>query len=195
MKKVLVTYFGPFNNFKYNPAELIAIELNAIFKNNSNIDFKKLDVSFESIDRFLNSKLDDYEYIIELGVATKSDKIRIESKGTNVINGIDIHTNQKCGTIIENEEQVIPARFPIFIIDKIISLFPTEVVVSDSAGKYLCNYLYFKSLFKYPQHKVLFIHIANFQDIITAVPMRQQVRIFETILYLVMEENTCTNLI
>jgi pyroglutamyl-peptidase len=175
--KILVTYFGPFNHFKENPAELIADKLQLKFLENKLIDFKKLQVSFEGIDQFLCQNLEDYDYIIEIGVATKSEKVRLEIYGTNFVSGIDIHGVQKIGKINENDSEIIKTAFDDSILIECCNEHLHKVIISQNAGKFLCNYLYFKSLKQFNSKKILFIHLANFLDFPSAITKDVQVKI------------------
>ena len=180
--KVLITYFGPFNHFQENPAELIANKLQLIFQDNQKITFKKLEVSFESIDQFLENTWGEYDTLIELGVATKSNKIRLEVNGTNFVNGIDVKGVQKNGKILEIANQLKNSSFSKIVLNQWSNDFPNEVVISENAGKFLCNYLYYKSLIRYPEKNSLFIHLANFIDIPEALSLEKQLAIISSII-------------
>lgn len=182
LNRILITYFGPFNHFQENPAELIANELRLIFQDNQKITFKKLDVSFEFINQFLENSWGEYDTLIELGVATKSDKIRLEVNGTNFVNGIDIRGVQKNGKILEIDNQLKKSSFSKIVLKQWTNDFPNEVVISESAGKYLCNYLYYKSLVNFPKKNILFIHLANFLDIPEALSLEKQAAIISSII-------------
>ena len=177
MKKILITYFGPFKAFKENPAELISAELMLLFRENQHIEFKRIEVTYESINHFLDSDLSGFDTIIELGVATKSEKLRLELFGTNYINGVDNNNHSKIGEIENTNTFSIHTKFPLSTIDQIISLYPDSVLKSESAGKYLCNFLYYKSIVKFPEKDILFIHLANFYDLAAALSAEIQVEI------------------
>ena len=182
LNHTLITYFGSFKQFQENPAELIANELRLIFQDNQKITFKKLDVYFEFINKFLENSWGEYDTLIELGVATKSDKIRLEVNGTNFVNGIDVKGVQKNGKILEIYNQLKKSSFSKIVLKQWTNDFPNEVVISETAGKYLCNYLYYKSLIRYPEKNSLFIHLANFLDIKEALSLEKQVVIISSII-------------
>jgi pyrrolidone-carboxylate peptidase len=180
MKKLLVTYFGPFKHFTENPAELIANELQLIFENHPLINFKKLEVSYDCIDQFINNSLDEYDTIIELGVATKSDKIRIETNGVNSVLGTDINGFQKNGKILIEEKEAMETSFSKFDLSLWVKKYPDKVLLSENAGIYLCNYLYFKSISQLKDKNVIFIHLANFIDIQDAISLDLQTKIIRS---------------
>jgi pyroglutamyl-peptidase len=182
MKKILVTYFGPFKNFVTNPSQLVARELETKFQNNSIIDFKYLDVSFQAIDSFIIQELNDYSHIFHLGVASKSSKMRLELVANNLIDGIDINNQIKKEIIDCNSQEKIATNFLKSQLDYFKNIYPESILTSENTGNYLCNYLYYKSLSKFKEKKILFIHIANFIDIVDSVSKDTQVEIIDFII-------------
>jgi|688.fasta_scaffold884644_1 pyroglutamyl-peptidase len=175
---ILITAFGPFNNFSINPSETVLEKLKEHVKIYHNIHFewKVLDVSYNEIDNFILNKKSHHDLIIHLGVATNSLKMRLEIKAQNLKCGNDIfNINPINEKIIENNHSIYTS-FPSEIINKIIFNKNLQVVYSDDAGTYLCNYLYFKSLknFSSKSH-ILFVHIADFQSELNAVSLENQV--------------------
>jgi pyrrolidone-carboxylate peptidase len=103
--------------------------------------------------------------------------LRLELFGTNYINGVDNNNHSKIGEIENTNTFSIGTKFPLSTIDQIISLYPDSVLKSESAGKYLCNFLYYKSIVKFPEKDILFIHLANFYDLAAALSAEIQVEI------------------
>jgi pyrrolidone-carboxylate peptidase len=182
LNRTLITYFGPFKQFQENPAELIAEKLKIRFQKDPSIEFKRLDVTYESIDQFTGSDDLNFDTIIELGVATKSEIVRLELFGRNFVNGIDNNAVSKDGAINTNGETVVKTNFSENFLDQIVTIYPDSVSKSESTGKYLCNYLYYQSMNKFPEKNILFIHLANFIDIPHALSLDEQVSIIEFIL-------------
>ncbi len=182
LNRTLITYFGPFKQFQENPAELIAEKLKIRFQKDPSIEFKRLDVTYESIDQFIGSDDLNFDTIIELGVATKSEIVRLELYGRNFVNGVDNNTNSKDGEINNYGKTVIKTNFSENFLDQIVTNYPDTVSKSESAGKYLCNYLYYQSINKFPEKNILFIHLANFIDIPHAILLDEQVEIIANIL-------------
>ncbi len=182
MKKILVTYFGPFKSFQTNPAQIIAKLLEERFKDNPLIDFKYLDVSFQAIDSFLSQELNDYSHIFQLGVASKSSKMRLELVANNLVDGIDINNVIKKEIIDCNSQEKIATNFLKSQLDYFKNIYPESILISENTGNYLCNYLYYKSLSKFKEKKILFIHVANFIDIVDSVSKDNQVEIIDFII-------------
>ncbi len=180
--RILITFFGPFNSFLVNPSELVAEKLQKLFLEDSNIEFRRLDVTFNSIDHFLESDLNQFGVIIELGVATKSEQVKLELNGTNFIKGVDNNNISKNGVITTNGNTFITTNFDEDLLNNITSIYPELISKSESAGKYLCNYLYYQSLNKFPKKEILFFHVANFMDLSNAVSLDKQVEIIVTLI-------------
>jgi len=175
--RILITYFGPFKQFQENPAELVANKLQILFKKDATIEFKRLEVTYQSIDQFLETDLNHYDTVIELGAATKSEKVRLELFGRNFVNGVDNNAVSKDGAINPNGKTVVKTNFSEIFLDQITTIYPDTVSKSESAGKYLCNYLYYQSINKFPEKNILFIHLANFIDIPHALSLDELVEI------------------
>jgi pyroglutamyl-peptidase len=182
MKKILVTYFGPFKNFQTNPSQLVAWELETKFQNNSIIDFKYLDVSFQAIDSFINQELNDYSHIFHLGVASKSSKMRLELFANNYAEGTDICNETKKEIIDCNTQAKISSNFSKSQLDYFMNCYPESILISENTGNYLCNYIYYKSLSKFKEKQILFIHIANFLGIENSISQEKQVEIIDFII-------------
>ena len=80
--RILITSFGPFNNFKTNPSnqimEIVREKTKLFSPKNNYYEFETIDVSWSSVSKFINEKKDGlYDLIIHLGVATNENKMRI----------------------------------------------------------------------------------------------------------------------
>ena len=66
-----------------------------------------------------------------------------------------------------------------------------EVVLSDNAGSYLCNYIYFKSLHTNGlKSKVLFIHIADTVNTPSAPSIERQCDLVLQLIQIMQRERT-----
>jgi pyroglutamyl-peptidase len=164
--RTLITSFGPFSDYDINPSNRVMEVLRARIEKDRMPDqvysFEKLDVSWERVDHFIRTcSYVKFDLFIHLGVATGSNKIRIETKGRNIAVGKDINANEPSFNYILNHASDINSILPMSALHEFATKHP-NVVLSDNAGNYLCNYLYFKSLYANGQQsKVLFIHIAD----------------------------------
>lgn len=182
MSRILVTYFGPFKHFQDNPAELVGRKLEELHLNSKQINFKKLDVTFDCIDHFVESELEKFDFVLQLGVASKSEKLRIELVGKNEVKGTDNLGVTKGGIIDEKTSLKLHSLFDNLKLESLLKKYPKEVVLSENAGTYLCNYLYFNSIKIGANKQIVFIHLANFQDLALAVSYEKQVEIINLLI-------------
>jgi pyroglutamyl-peptidase len=164
-KKILITAFGPFNNVDINPSQLVLeylkdkIEL----EDTSSITYQILEVSYIAVDNFIDNLLENYDWIIHMGVASNNTIPRIEIVAKNLLNGKDIYGFEPNNHLIQDEKEDIQSNFPSQLIDNLLLQFKNELILSNDAGTYLCNYIYYKSLAHFSQEsKVIFIHTADF---------------------------------
>jgi pyroglutamyl-peptidase len=147
--EILVSGFLPFQGEQLNPSELLLHWIQEKYLNK--IDTILLPVSFEKAHIILQSKLrgKNYKVLLMLGQAGGRSRICLERVALNWIE-----------TDFPDEDRVSPARGPIEI-EGPAALFtdlPIEgwksrlaetqqqVEISLSAGGYVCNQLYYKSL-------------------------------------------------
>jgi pyrrolidone-carboxylate peptidase len=162
---ILLTAFGPFRNFNINPSDEIMTLLLEKLKNHfPDIIFysQVLDVSYNSVDSYLESVDQHYEFIFHMGVATNNDKIRIEFWPKNFVKGTDIAQVTKEGMIDSNNLGFLKADN--LITEKCIEFIKSSTWMKDSydAGNYLCNYIFYKSMKMFKTSKVLFFHVSDF---------------------------------
>jgi pyroglutamyl-peptidase len=162
---ILLTAFGPFRNFNSNPSEEIMKLLLEKLENyfpDIIIHSHVLDVSFHSVDSYLESVDQHYDFIFHMGVATNNDKIRIEFWPKNYVNGTDVVQMTKEGYIDSGDSAFIKADNSIT--EKSLKFIESSLWMKDSydAGNYLCNYIFYKSMRKFENSKVLFLHVSDF---------------------------------
>lgn len=168
--RVLVTSFGPFNNFNTNPSNEIMLRLKERFEHSSPIfyyiTFQTVEVSWHGVSKFIDAKKnDDFDFIIHLGVASNESKIRIETCGQNIQSGKDIENISPDEPEIIKNEPNLDTNVSIEILKKFVSNNNEFISISADAGSYLCNYLYYKSLyFLGKKSLILFIHTADTQN-------------------------------
>ena len=179
--KILISSFGPFHTFDKNPSELIMDGLKKDLNSDLNnfIDWKVIPVTYKAVDNLYNEdNINKYNFIIHLGVATNFDKLRIETKAHNSISGNDIDGFEPLNKTISTEHETISSNFPTDVFDYILNKYRKEVIISEDAGRYLCNYIYYKSLYTFQnESKIVFIHIADFQNNNSAISLEKQKQI------------------
>lgn len=167
--RILVTSFGPFNNFKANPSnqimEMLKQKINAFSQPNTYYEFETIEVSWSGVSKFIEAKKNEtFDFIFHLGVASNESNMRIETSGQNIQSGTDIENiTPEEYQIIKNEPN-LNTSISIEILNNFVSK-NDFISMSSDAGSYLCNYLYFKSLYFLGKKSiVLFIHTADTQN-------------------------------
>lgn len=147
--RVLVTSFTPFNNFNNNYSTEVINYINGVTK-------VLLDVLYDDAFNILNSNynLADYDLIIALGEARMRNVLTVEKYAKNISSCSlkDNGGNLKIDEIIINDgANILQTKLNLELIKEYAS-------ISDDAGKFVCNNLYYHLLYTHPE-KSLFIHI------------------------------------
>lgn len=170
---ILLTGFEPFNNRKRNNSW----EIVKLFINHSEIDCVEVPVSFTRADKVIIDKLcqKGYDLILMIGeTSASSDKIRLERVALNLMDASIPDNDNVLADEIPIDITNLPSIFTNFPIKSIYSNLKREgypVKLSNSAGTFVCNCLYFKIL-NYVQkknlkNKVLFIHVPSSTDTVS----------------------------
>ena len=160
--RILVTAFEPFGG---NDANISQKVLDAI---QADVAKLLLPVSFCRAPEVLNEAIGQFkpDVIISMGQAAEGDKIRLERLAINMM---DSSKGDNDG-YVPDEEMICPeaplalkTALPVkqLCADCINAGLPT--MVSNSAGLYVCNRIYFEAL-RYTD-KALFVHIPKNMDI------------------------------
>ena len=160
--RILVTAFEPFGGSDTNISQKV---LDAI---QADVAKLLLPVSFRRAPEVLNEAIGQFQpdVIIAMGQAAKGDKIRLERLAINMM---DSAKGDNDG-YIPNEELICPeaplalkTALPVkqLCADCVNAGLPT--IVSNSAGLYVCNCIYFEALRRTPNS--LFVHIPKNMDI------------------------------
>ena len=163
--RILVTSFEPFGGSDTNISQRV---LDAI---QADVAKLLLPVSFRRAPEVLNEAIEQFQpdVIIAMGQATEGDKIRLERLAINMM---DSAKGDNDG-YLPAEELICPeaplalkTSLPVkqLCADCISAGFPTKV--SNSAGLYVCNCIYFEALRRTPNS--LFVHIPKNMDVETA---------------------------
>lgn len=175
--KILITCFGAFHNFTENPSQLVMARLRQLTEtlNKVNIEWEVLAVKFLGVDKFIDHLDHSHDLIIHLGVATGAPKLRFEIQARNIKDGIDNDGLSFDNIPIEPGISSLLTSFPIDFINLFASANEHHVDISNDAGAYLCNYVYFKSLVQWKEKSnIIFIHLADFQNNELASSLEEQ---------------------
>jgi len=174
---ILLTGFGPYKGHFENLSSEIVRELSL---GTQNIQIKKeiLPVSWKrSIDLYLNLLVEaNYkpDLVVLLGIHT-SKKYALERFGWNFKIGEDIEGRFKIGLIKVCSR---PLFKTIINLNEVYSAVKdiSQLYISNFAGSYLCNYLYYWALFlSKREYPVIFIHIPADDNIIESIKIIENV--------------------
>ena len=144
---ILLTGYGPFLRNKTNPSGQVSSALNGVV----------LEVSYAKVASFLERE--DSDFLLSLGLHAQATQPRLEVRAQNKVNRVtpDVYGIIPKDYEIEKEEGDLATLvdIPELYAHLIKKGFPCSI--SDNAGTYLCNYLYFKAL-KKKKGNALFIH-------------------------------------
>ncbi|KAI3640716.1 hypothetical protein MIR68_001594 [Amoeboaphelidium protococcarum] len=181
MDWILVTGFSAFENHPDNPSTKAVKELPSAVvigegeDGSRNVDVVKLElrVSYKTVDDLYANQLLKLQpsvnhspyplIIVHVGVAGKSDQVRLEQQAYNEVKGLDVDGQEPIDKVVNNRDQVgniLSTQLSVSLIQNHVkTALNIEVELSKDPGRYLCNYSYYKALTLMPQSKALFIHV------------------------------------
>lgn len=166
MKRILITGFKPFSDFKVNPSEKLVLSLSDWFLKNTKLELETviLPVEYEKVDQWVQeTDFSKYDFVFLFGVAANRQKVCLERVALNWTESkvADNSGIIKQGQAIDSGQP--PAFFNDLKLSKIAqevgSQFENNLEVSFTAGGYLCNFIYFKTRLK--TENCLFVHIPS----------------------------------
>lgn len=150
MKKLLLTGFEPFLNFKINPTETIVKDLHEQVIGDYTIVSKVLPVDFEKAGKLLIEYTEEIQpnAIISLGLAGGRYKITPERIAININDGEkDNQGNIRQDELIyESGSDGYFSTLPIRKMVERLTQFGLPAEISNSAGTYLCNHVMYTAL-------------------------------------------------
>lgn len=174
--KILITGYGPFMNISNNPSQIlvehIKENIHNLLKDLNNVDLinhEIFEVSCDYVCKNLNKihdNINDQEFlflIVHFGVNSSSKVIQLESQSKNFI--CDFVKYKGC--IEENGKETYKCKLNLNEIHEELKGLGHNVEVSQDAGYYLCNYIYYKSCHKFEQFDnviPIFIHIPEINN-------------------------------
>lgn len=168
---VLVTGFGPFDNHIVNASWEAVKELSKLCANSKELTDvqvikKEIPVSYEDVNACIPKLWEEYKPIVVLhvGVSSCAQCLTIEclAHSTGYVRP-DIYG--KCPDESNVESEIFETKFDVKKICNMINENSEQTTcnacVSRNAGKYLCEYIFFKSL-QISRKRTLFVHVPDF---------------------------------
>lgn len=150
--RVLVSGFEPFGGREVNPTALLVDALknrDIPIPQDMTLDQVLLPVTFEKSFEVLQEKIDTFnpDIVICFGLAAKRDNIELESRAVNKIHA-DIKDNAGVDPqnqlISVNGDEVYLSTLPIQGIAGALTKEGLPVKISNDAGNFVCNYLFYR---------------------------------------------------
>jgi pyrrolidone-carboxylate peptidase len=161
---VLVTAFGPFDEFQKNPSELLAGELSA-----EEAETRTLPVSYRAVEQFLaRAHRIEQQTVVMLGANKRATMLTVERRARNWV------SDRPDVDRVAREAGPILAGRDAWRSSEMFQSWhgnPPYWTVSDDCGTYLCNYLYFRMLAFQRRFRVGFIHVPP----VEVVPLQRQI--------------------
>jgi pyrrolidone-carboxylate peptidase len=150
---MLVTGFGPFRNIVHNPSALLAEQLSD--------QFQILPVTYPAAETFAKSlRSVDADVILCLGLNARLDEPAFELYAHNHIGSEPGSSGRK------HTRTVIRKSGPKTLGQTLASpeqLLTLPMKTSFTPGDYLCNFLLYSLLVRYPERRNGFVHIPLFE--------------------------------
>lgn len=168
--KILVTGFDTFGTHAFNPAEEIVRRLAAAPPTDSFETLATLVVptEYDSAVRHTLAAIDAErpDSVLMFGLAAESGTFRIERLGRNAVNP-DRRDNRDvgwtAGSIVADAPETYPTVVDIPALHAALSGEGVTPTLSDDAGGYVCNFLYFSVLHAIAANRrperALFVHV------------------------------------
>ena len=176
--RILITGFEPFGSRKTNNSWEVA----KAFRNRDEIKVLQLPVSFSRSHCLVIDQIEkqSFDLVIMLGeTSTSKDHIRLERVAINLKDSINTDNDDVIADeeiLVEDASSAYFTKFPLKkIVGKLKELgYPAKV--SNSAGTFVCNSLYFHILYYIETYrlptKALFIHVPATTEMITLEEMK-----------------------
>lgn len=171
-RTVLITAFGPFPGAPFNPSGPLVRKL-AYARRPAFADIALIGhifpTSYYAVDKGLPILLERFrpDAVLMFGLATRSRHIRIETQARNVLSAFpdaSRHAAKKL-SIMKDAPAHLTMRAPRSVLLHAARRGRIPARLSRDAGRYLCNYLYWRGLESAAQPGgpglVVFIHIPN----------------------------------
>ena len=203
MSRVLLTGFEPFGKYSENSSWAVAVKVAACGVVGAELKAKRLPVSFAGVGAALRKAVEEYcpDVIVMLGQCAGIDYIKLERIAINMM---DATIPDNDGYIPDEEPICATGAAALFTnvdikkMRRAIEELGIPAKVSNSAGLYVCNRLYYEALrlCKEKGIKALFVHLPLYEGQLSAenekpcMPLDDMVKSIQTIIHKIYDTNT-----
>ncbi len=157
--RTFVTGFGSFGTVTDNPSAKLAAA--------SGRPCQVIEVAYRAVDDFLaDLDVDSFDHLLMIGIASGRDRITPELYGRNTIGqSKDNRGYAPIGKIAEDAPLLIESTLWTPDVLSEVVAFDRRTKISMDAGSYLCNFISFKALQRFPTKKVGFLHVPAVEQV------------------------------
>ena len=166
LHKVLVTGFEPFGEYSENSSWAVAQRVASCGVEGAEVVAVQLPVSFVRVGEVLRSAIDLHtpDFVIMLGQSGTTDRVKLERVALNMMDsekGDNDGVKPDEEPIYEGEERALFTSLPIKRLRSAIDEKDIAVKISNSAGLYVCNRIYYEALqmCKERAMQAIFVHL------------------------------------
>jgi len=170
--RTFVTGFGAFQDIAVNPSSKLAETCGRPFRN--------LEVAFQAVDDFVQELSPaTFDRLLMLGVASSRDRLTPELFARNMLGpSKDVRGYAREGFIVPEAPLLLESTlWTPQILSEIVAYDP-HTKISMDAGEYLCNYISYRALQRFPDKQVGFLHVPSESHL----PLAEQSATLERIL-------------
>lgn len=159
MFKVLITGFKPFAPYTVNPTEQLVEALAPI--KDIHIEKEIFEVDFELVHQVYPRLVEDMQpdFILNLGLSGQANSIQLERFAIN--SGFDYNGKKTFFEIDAKSPPAYQTKVKLEGLSQKINEVGIPTTISNHAGSYLCNFIYYHSLqyAELQRKKALFVHL------------------------------------
>ena len=169
--RTIVTGFLAFGGFSLNPSALLAESCGR--------PFELLEVSFAAVDQFLDRLHGGppFDQLLMLGLRGDGTTFNLERIARNHVGGAPDVRGVVRGP--EHIEISGPDTLRTTLFNDVPLL--ASMAASDDAGCYLCNYIYYRALRRFPAKGIGFVHVPLPEVLSLPAQQRELARLLDTL--------------
>lgn len=174
-QRIFVTGFGAFGTVATNPTTVLAEECGQ--------PHALLEVAWDAVDEFLASlNPDDFDSLLLMGVAAGRTEMCAELFARNHAGQApDVRGVRRFGLFDSASPNLLASS--LWGAESVAHLTYHRVLrPSYDAGSYLCNYIHYQALRRFPEKRVGFLHVPTFQDLAQEVQIERLGKILSALL-------------
>ena len=168
--KIIITGFGPFGSIKENPSSVLGENLaKTLVSMGYSAQFVQRRTAIKDCQDFYDKLAEDDCVVIHIGVNSGVSRINVEFQGFNEAS-FSIPDADGAQPMHEKIVDDYPYQFLFknkLDLDSIVEKMSDSLDASYSAGRYICNYMYFLGLSNVGKKSrgTVFIHIPMFETL------------------------------